>query len=294
MVGGALAVAVLEKCGLTIGQLCLVLGAVCFASVAWIFKVLPTNPLRDFLSILFRADYRLEVHGRENIAKAGSNAIIAVNHVSFLDAALILSIFENDPVFAIDHTMAQQWWVKPLLKFVRAFPLDPTRPLATRSLINLVKSGESLVIFPEGRLTATGSLMKICDGAGLIAERSDAMVVPVRIEGIEATVFSRLTPAQAPRRWFPKVKVTILEPTRVTVPDELKGKARRQAAGASLYQIMSDLMFRATSTDRTVFAAVVAAARHHGATRVAVQDPLSGTLSYIALVTSQRGGRMRC
>jgi acyl-[acyl-carrier-protein]-phospholipid O-acyltransferase/long-chain-fatty-acid--[acyl-carrier-protein] ligase len=65
------------------------------------------------------------VNGRENIAKAGPNAIIAINHVSFLDAALILSIFESDPVFAIDHTMAQQWWVKPLLKFVRAFPLDP-------------------------------------------------------------------------------------------------------------------------------------------------------------------------
>jgi acyl-[acyl-carrier-protein]-phospholipid O-acyltransferase/long-chain-fatty-acid--[acyl-carrier-protein] ligase len=148
----------------------------------------------------------------------------------------------------------------------------------------LVKSGESLVIFPEGRLTVTGSLMKIYDGAGLIAEKSDAMVVPVRIEGMEATVFSRLTPAQAPRRSFPKVKVTILEPTRVTVSDELKGKARRQAAGASLYQIMSDLMLRTTATDRTVFAAVAAAARHHGLKRIAVQDPLSGTLSYKRLL----------
>ena len=284
MVGGALAVAVLEKFGLTIGELCFVLGAICLASAVWIFKVLPTNPLRDFLSILFRAVYRVEVHGRENIAKAGSNAIIAVNHVSFLDAALILSIFENEPVFAIDHTMAQQWWVKPLLKFVRAFPLDPTRPLATRSLINLVRSGETLVIFPEGRLTVTGSLMKIYDGAGLIAEKSDAMVIPVRIEGMEATVFSRLTPAQAPRRFFPKVTVTILEPTRVTLSDDLKGKARRQAAGASLYQIMSDLMFRTTSTDRTLFEAVLAAARHHGLKRVAIEDPMAGTLSYKRLL----------
>jgi acyl-[acyl-carrier-protein]-phospholipid O-acyltransferase/long-chain-fatty-acid--[acyl-carrier-protein] ligase len=284
MVGGAVAVAILEKLGLTIGQLCFVLGAVCFASAAWIFKVLPTNSLRDFLSILFRAVYRLEVNGRENIAKAGPNAIIAVNHVSFLDAALILSIFESDPVFAIDHTIAQQWWVKPLLKFVRAYPLDPMRPLATRSLINLVKSGESLVIFPEGRLTVTGSLMKIYDGAGLIAEKSEAMVIPVRIDGMEATVFSRLTSAQAPRRWLPKVMVTILEPTRVSVADDLKGKARRQAAGASLYEIMSDLMFRTTPTDSTLFDAVVAAANRHGLKRVAVEDPVSGALSYKRLL----------
>jgi acyl-[acyl-carrier-protein]-phospholipid O-acyltransferase / long-chain-fatty-acid--[acyl-carrier-protein] ligase len=284
MVGGAIVVGVLEKFGLSVGQICFMLGAFCLASAAWIFKIMPTSPLRDFLSILFRAVYRLEVSGRENVAKAGANAIIAINHVSFLDAALILSIFEDEPVFAIDHAMAQQWWVRPLLKFVRAFPLDPMRPLATRSLINLVKSGETLVIFPEGRLTVTGSLMKIYDGAGLIAEKSGAMVVPVRIEGMEATVFSRLTRAQARRRWFPKVRVTILEPTRVAAPDALKGKARRQAAGAALYQIMSDLMFRTTSTDRSVFEAVTAAAHSHGLKRIAVEDPLTGALTYKRLL----------
>ena len=284
MVGGAIAVGVLEKFGLSVGQLCFMLAAFCLASAAWIFKVLPTSPLRDFLSILFRAVYRLEVNGRENVAKAGANAIIAINHVSFLDAALILSIFEDEPVFAIDHAMAQQWWVKPFLKFVRAFPLDPMRPLATRSLINLVKSGETLVIFPEGRLTVTGSLMKIYDGAGLIAEKSGAMVVPVRIEGMEATVFSRLTRAQAGRRWLPKVRVTILEPTKVAVAEALKGKARRQAAGAALYQIMSDLMFRTTSTDRSVFEAVTAAAHSYGLKRIAVEDPVTGALTYKRLL----------
>jgi acyl-[acyl-carrier-protein]-phospholipid O-acyltransferase / long-chain-fatty-acid--[acyl-carrier-protein] ligase len=244
--------------------------------------------LRDFLSILFRAVYRLEVTGRENIAKAGPNAIFSINHVSFLDAALILSIFEHEPVFAIDHTIARQWWVKPFLKVVRAYPLDPMRPLATRSLINLVKGGESLVIFPEGRLTVTGTLMKIYDGAGLIAEKSGAMVVPMRLEGMEATAFSRLTRAQAPRRWFPKVRVSILEPVRITLPEKLKGKVRRQAAGAALYQIMSDLMFRTTPTDRTVFDAVVAAANQHGMKRVAVEDPIAGALTYKRLLLGAR------
>ncbi|WP_163579758.1 1-acyl-sn-glycerol-3-phosphate acyltransferase, partial [Klebsiella pneumoniae] len=77
------------------------------------------------------------------------------------------------------------WWVKPFLKITKAMPLDPTRPLATRTLINAVKAGETLIIFPEGRLTVTGSLMKVYDGAGLIADKSGAPVVPVRIEGLE-------------------------------------------------------------------------------------------------------------
>lgn len=284
MVAGAAVVALLQAAGLSLAQLFLLIGVLTIAASVWILRTLPTDPLSDALSILFRAFYRVEVSGRENIAKAGGNAIIALNHVSFLDAALALSILDKQPVFAIDHGIAQRWWVKPFLKLTRAMPLDPSRPLATRSLINAVKSGESLVIFPEGRLTVTGSLMKVYDGVGMIAEKSGAKVVPIRIEGLEATIFSRLTREQVRRRWFPKVRVTVLEPVALTVPEELKGKPRRQAAGVALYQIMSDLIFRTTDIDRSVFEAVAEAAQRNGKSRVAVEDPITGALTYKRLL----------
>src|SRR6185369_6423161 len=137
------------------------------------------------------AVYRLQVSGAENIAKAGDRAIIALNHVSFLDAALALSLLEKKPVFAIDSGIAQRWWVRPFLRLTKALPIDPGRPLATRSLINAVRNGESLVIFPEGRITVTGSLMKVYDGVGLIADKTGAAILPVHIDGLEATSFSR-------------------------------------------------------------------------------------------------------
>ena len=206
------------------------------------------SALRTILSVLLRTIYRMEVKGAENFTKAGPNPIVALNHVSFLDAAVALSLMDKEPVFAIDYNIAQRWWVKPFLKLTRAMPLDPAKPMATRTLINAVKAGEPLVIFPEGRITVTGSLMKVYDGVGLIADKSGAMVVPVRLDGLEATPFSRLSRAQVNRRWFPKVTVTVLEPVRLTIPEELKGRHRRQAAGAALYEIMSDLVFRTTST----------------------------------------------
>ena len=223
----------------------------------------------------------------DNLLNAGSNPIIALNHVSFLDAAVAMSLLPKDPMFAIDSAMAKKWWVKPFLQFIRAMPLDPTKPLAVRTLINAVKDGEALIIFPEGRLTVTGSLMKVYDGAGLIADKTDAYVVPVRLAGLECTPFTRLSRAQR-RRWFPKVTVTVLEPVKLRVDPVLKGRHRRQAAGAALYEIMSNLVYRTTSIERTVTEALIEAAEIHGMGRVAVEDPIAGELSYRKLLMGAR------
>src|SRR5262249_3422791 len=130
------------------------------------------------------------------------------------------------------------------------------------------------------------SLMKVYDGAGLIADKANVMVVPVRIKGLEATPFSRLERGQVRRRWFPKVLVTIMEPVKLTIDPELKGKRRRIAAGAALYQIMSELVFRTAATDRTVIEALIEAGRTHGYGEIAVEDPVSGELSYGRLLAA--------
>ncbi|WP_375465527.1 acyl-[ACP]--phospholipid O-acyltransferase, partial [uncultured Methylobacterium sp.] len=284
MVAGTLALAALQGAGLSSATLLALVAILNLIVGVIVLATLETSPFRDFLSILFRAFYRLEVRGLENVERAGANAIVALNHVSFLDAPLALSLLDQEPVFAIDHGIAQRWWVKPFLRVTKAMPLDPTRPLATRTLINAVKGGETLIIFPEGRLTVTGSLMKVYDGAGLIADKSGAMVVPVRIEGLEKTAFSRLSRAQVKRRWWPKVIVTVMPPVALTVDPALKGKARRQAAGAALYDIMSELVFRTTDIDRGVMAALIEAGERHGWRRTALEDPVSGKLSYSRLV----------
>jgi acyl-[acyl-carrier-protein]-phospholipid O-acyltransferase/long-chain-fatty-acid--[acyl-carrier-protein] ligase len=286
IVGGTLVVAALQAFGATLPQLFLLLGVANLIALFVVGRTMPANGLRDFLTTMLRALYRMEVKGAENLdpAVAGPNPIIALNHVSFLDAPVALSLIDKEPVFAIDYHIAQRWWVKPFLKLTNAMPLDPSKPMATRTLINAVKAGEPLVIFPEGRITVTGSLMKVYDGVGLIADKSGAMVVPVKIDGLEATPFSRLSRHQVNRRWFPKVTVTVLPPVRLAVADELRGRQRRQAAGAALYEIMSDLVFRTTDTNRTVFEAVAEAALVHGWKRVAVEDPVTGSLSYKRLL----------
>ena len=70
----------------------------------------------------------MEVKGAENFAKAGPNPIIALNHVSFLDAAVALSLMDKEPMFAIDYKIAQRWWVKPFLSSpARCRSIRPSR-----------------------------------------------------------------------------------------------------------------------------------------------------------------------
>ena len=127
IVGGTGVVAALQAAHVTIPQLFLLMGVLNLVAMVWIARTMPANGMRDFLTTMLRAMYRMEVKGAENLDsdKAGPNPIVALNHVSFLDAAVALSLMDKEPVFAIDYQIAQRWWVKPFLKLTRAMPLDP-------------------------------------------------------------------------------------------------------------------------------------------------------------------------
>ncbi|TCK30506.1 acyl-[acyl-carrier-protein]-phospholipid O-acyltransferase/long-chain-fatty-acid--[acyl-carrier-protein] ligase [Ancylobacter aquaticus] len=284
MVAGAVIVAGLQFAGFGAPALLGLIGAASLVVAILAGRAFQGQVLRDLIKLVFRVLFRVEVTGAEHLKAAGPGSVIAINHVSFLDAPLIMALLDNDPVFAVDRAIAEAWWVKPFLSLVRAFPLDPTKPMATRDLIRQVQQGEQLVIFPEGRITVTGSIMKIYDGSALIADKADAPVVPVRIEGLEQTYFSRLDGQQTRKRLFPKVRVTILPPRKLKVDRELLGRKRRRAAGAALYDVMSDLVFETSHTNVTVYQAVEDAAVRLGMGRIVLEDPLGTILSYRKLL----------
>jgi acyl-[acyl-carrier-protein]-phospholipid O-acyltransferase/long-chain-fatty-acid--[acyl-carrier-protein] ligase len=186
----------------------------------------------------------------------------------------------------------QRWWVRPFLAAVDVYPMDPSRAMAARSLINSMKEGGRCVIFPEGRINVTGgALMKVYDGPALIADKSDAMVLPVRLDGVEFTPFSRLA-GRLRQRWFPKVTITMLEPRRLAIPAELRGRARRQRAGAALYDIMSEMMARRPDPP-SLFAALLETRAAHGGSHRIIEDPETPPLTYdravaVSLVLGRR------
>ncbi|WBT36351.1 acyl-[ACP]--phospholipid O-acyltransferase [Hyphomicrobium sp. DMF-1] len=284
MTAGSLGVALLQWQGASLGLLLVLLGAGNLVAMALILRAWGKQGVQDVGAFLFKTFMGLEVKGYENLPPEGTRTIIAPNHVSLLDAPIMHSILPSHAAFAIDTGMAQKSWIKPFLKLVKAHAIDPTKPLGTRHLIQAVKAGETLVIFPEGRLTVTGGLMKVYDGTAMIADKADAVIVPVRIDGPERSYFGYLNRFQARKSLFPKTTVTILPPVKLAVPEGLKGKARRQAAGMALQDLMVDTAVRTANLDQTLFSALVEAKATRDTGKPAIEDPLGTQLSYGKLI----------
>ncbi|GGC12435.1 acyl-[ACP]--phospholipid O-acyltransferase [Novosphingobium endophyticum] len=247
--------------------------------------LLPDTVFKSVIRATLKLLYRVEVRGAENMPGPGERAVVVVNHVSFLDGVLLGAFLPGKPTFAVNTHIAKAWWVKPFLGLFRAFPVDPTNPMAAKAMVRAVREGRTLVIFPEGRITVTGALMKVFDGPGMVADKADAPIIPVRLDGPQYTPFSR-TKGKVRRRWFPKITLTVLSPRRFAIDGEMSARERRAVAGRRLYDEMSRMIFDTSDIDRTLFDALCDARALHGGKALVVEDVKRDPLSYGRLITA--------
>lgn len=240
--------------------------------------------LKSILQKILIVLFRVEVKGLDNYKEAGDRVLIVANHLSFLDAMIIAVFLPEKPMFAVNRYIAESWFFKPFLMLVDAFSLDPTNPMATKSIIGEIKKNKKCVIFPEGRITVTGSLMKIYEGPGMIAEKSGAKILPVRIDGAQYSMFSRLK-GKVRLRWFPEITLTILPPQEFEINPEIKGRERRHIAGTKLYDLMSEMLFESSDYKKTLFQSLIDQSHIHGRKHIIVEDAMRKPLNYGQLIT---------
>jgi acyl-[acyl-carrier-protein]-phospholipid O-acyltransferase/long-chain-fatty-acid--[acyl-carrier-protein] ligase len=162
--------------------------------------------------------------------------------------------------------------------------------MATRDLIEALSAGAALVMFPEGRLTTNGSVMKVYDGPALIASRLEVPLLPVIFRDLEYTVFGRMRELiKAPPRRL-DVSMTVLPPAALP-PAPNVGESRRDfrhRATGDLYEIMVQAVFRSRDWRLDVWTAVRRAARRFGAGRVVFQDASKTRLTYRRLLSMSK------
>jgi acyl-[acyl-carrier-protein]-phospholipid O-acyltransferase / long-chain-fatty-acid--[acyl-carrier-protein] ligase len=273
----------LFKIDLSVIQVFLLLGLINLLLAIFSIFFLPEGFIKPLLRWMLKRLYDIKLTGFEHYEAAGDRVVIVANHTSFLDVVLLYAFLPDDLLFAINRFTARIWWVRPFLYFAKVFELDPLNPLAIKTLIQEVKKPGKCVIFPEGRITTTGALMKLYEGPGLIADHAKANLLPIRLQGAQYTPFSRLR-GKVQIRWFPKISISILPSRRFIVDPKMSSRKRRQLIGSQLYEIMVEMLFRSTDYKKTLFQSFLEAkAIHKGPTKV-LEDITRIPLSYNQLL----------
>ena len=240
-------------------------------------KPVVRSALRFVLRPLARLLFRLRVVGDPAAFRAHRLLIIA-NHESFLDGLLLGLFLPLDPVFVVHTGVVRNFFFRMLLWQVDYLAVDPTSPMAMKKVIRLVESGRPVVIFPEGRITLTGNLMKVYEGPAFVAAKTGATLVPVRLDGPSRSYFSRVT-GKYPKRLFPKITLTILPATKLLMPEAATAKLRRRKAGEAMRKLMQEMLF-ASHPKQTLYSALVDAAEIFGRKRRLVEDMKQIEYSY--------------
>jgi acyl-[acyl-carrier-protein]-phospholipid O-acyltransferase/long-chain-fatty-acid--[acyl-carrier-protein] ligase len=236
------------------------------------------------LRFLLRILYRFRAYNLAALDTPGP-VLLLPNHVSWWDWLLVGLCLEDDWRFVTSSTTAEiSWFHKRIMVNRRTFPVDMTSPFAVKRMAEYLQKGGRLVLFPEGRLTCTGSLMKLFDGTGFLIYKTRPKVLTAYIRGAERLPLSR---APGRKRWFPRLSVHF---SGVLTPPGL-GQASATAARARLTDWLRDQMVsqhfetEMAFGPATLLEAIVETARERPR-QVVLQDASLQELTYRRLLVS--------
>lgn len=193
----------------------------------FIFKRVPEFTLQMIAWILMHTLYRIGKHDLDNIPKEGP-AVLACNHVSFVDPVVIGAVCPRPMRFVMYHKIYNTPVAHHFFKNAGAIPIatqkeDPELlQKAYDSIAEALENGELVCIFPEGGLTPDGSIQELRPGIERILERTPVPVVPMALSGLWGTWFSRIKGRAMkgwPRNWMKKIDVYTGKPIQ---PEDAK------------------------------------------------------------------------
>ena len=158
--------------------------------------------MRFFFHLLCRLCFRFRAYNTE-VLNAPGPVLLVPNHVSWLDWLFLVAVLDDDWKFVTSSTTAQaSWFHRKMMLNSRTFPVDNSSPYAVREMAEYLEKGGRLVLFAEGRITLTGSLMKVFEGTGFLIRKTNAKVITCYLRGASRVRFVR---HKGWKQWFPRV-----------------------------------------------------------------------------------------
>lgn len=219
--------------------------------------------------ILLRILFRLEVKGTP-LREKPERLLVVPNHQAFTDGLLAQAFLPIKVTWIVHAQIVAKWHFRMLLKGIPHLAVDAANPMSMKKVVHLIESGTPVGIFPEGRITVTGSLMKMYEGTAFLAARTGATVLPIRIEGATSSIFGKMKPP-FPVKLRPKVRLTYLPVTTLPMPDAPSAKIRRKLAGEHMRHIMQKAVMDARPK-RTLYDALLEAVELYGRSAPVIED----------------------
>jgi 1-acyl-sn-glycerol-3-phosphate acyltransferase len=186
----------LIKQGCSIPQMFLATALLNGVVAIYIFSLVPEFLMRFLAWLLIHTIHRVSTVDVERIPEHGA-AVLVCNHVSYVDAIVIMAASPRPIRFVMDHRIFKT----PLLGFIfrtgKAIPIAPAKEdpwLMEKAFVDIAQAlhhGELVCIFPEGKLTRTGEMNEFRGGVAKIVARSQVPVIPMALRGLWGSVFSR-------------------------------------------------------------------------------------------------------
>ena len=212
MIASALMAGALLGAGFSISQIFLILGIANAVVALYIFLLVPEYLLRFIAWAASHLVYRLRVEGSERIPLDGP-AVLVANHVSFIDAVLLMAVSPRPIRFLMDHRIFKApvlGWIFRLAKCIPIAPRDQDPEAYQRAFdeaAKVLREGDLLGLFPEGGITRDGQLQPFKGGIMKILEQAEAEgrnvpVIPMALNNLWGSYFSRIEKDGAMTRPF--------------------------------------------------------------------------------------------
>lgn len=234
--------------------------------------------MKAFFRWILRLLFGCTAHGAEVLGARGP-VLLVPNHVSWLDWLFLWCVLDDDWKFVTSSVTAQTSWLHTAIMVNRyTFPIDTNSPYAVKRMAEFLEGGGRLVLFAEGRISRTGSLMKLFDGTGFLLFKTKAKVITAYLRGASRLPFS---PNDDQKILFPRVSThfsPLLEPP---IPHGISTTEARRVLTSWLRDRMLELQFQTEmSHGPQDLLSAIAAAAERVPSREILADALHNRLDY--------------